>query len=144
LGLADVEKDRQARRDFANNAPFIYNAALDGDVQFFRDIGLAFKASARARRTMAPVELDFSILAYWFAGQLWLMTDEIGLEALLVYVKAANLRLRSPMLDAYIKARTRLKLRGYRAFSKSAPILAYRPKTKRYQYASGWTNLDPV
>jgi hypothetical protein len=35
-------------------APFVYNAALDGDVKFFQGIALALKGHARAKRFGAP------------------------------------------------------------------------------------------
>lgn len=125
-------------------APIVYNAALEGDVQFFRDIPLALRGYARARRFKKPPDLDFAILIYWFAGQLWLMTDVVGRNALLAYMKSANPPLNSVTLDAYKKARRRLKLKGYRAFAKRPPVLAYIPKTKKFDYAPSWTKLEPV
>jgi len=72
------------------------------------------------------------------------MTDEVGREALIAYMKACKTQGSNFSLSAYRKARLRLKLEGYRTFTKTSPVLGYDPKAKTYYYARGGTNLEPV
>ena len=56
----------------------ICRAACEGD--FFRKLVLAWRGYARGKRRGAS--LDFSLLTHWFAGLLWLMNAEVGVQAL--------------------------------------------------------------
>jgi hypothetical protein len=129
-----------------NQAAVIYRAACEGDADFFRNIGHAFRGHARARREGAPLDLDWCILSYWFAGLLWLMSAEVGSGALREYLKThSTTPSRSVVpIEAYRKVCSRLKLKGYKAFTTMPPVLDYLPKQKkRYQYRKDWTHLEP-
>jgi hypothetical protein len=117
-------------------AGVIYAAAHEGDVDFFRKMGLAFRARKRSTRGESSF-LAWNILRYWFAGLLWLMNPDAGSIALRQYTG------RVVSMDAYRKARERLGLKGYETFADSPPVLAYHPRKKAYAYAPSWTRLEP-
>src|SRR5260370_15731710 len=77
----------QPKEIFQKQAPVIYAAACEGDVDFFRNIGHALRGHRRARREGAPLDLDWCFVSYWFAGLLWLINAEAGSEALREYLK---------------------------------------------------------
>ena len=116
-------------------APIIYAAAREGDVDFFRNMGKAFRGHERSDRQSSF--LAWNILCYWFAGLLWLMDAEAGTKALNQYT-------REPVtVDAYRKACARMKLVGYKAFATLPPVIAYHPRRRAYAYAPAWTELEP-
>jgi hypothetical protein len=118
-----------------NMADVIYNAALQGDVKFFQNMGPAFRRHERSKR---DTSLAWCIVLYWFAGLLWLMDAEAGHRALISYLKeVGNARREIVTLDAYRKACSRLGLKGYKAFATQAPVLAYHPKQRAYEYRKG-------
>jgi hypothetical protein len=124
-----------------NMAAPIYEAACQGDVGFFRDMARALRRHERSKR---GTSLAWCIVLYWFAGLLWLMDAEAGLRALILYLKEIGTAPREIVtLDAYKKARSRLGLRGYKAFATQPPVLGYYPREARYGYREGWTHLEP-
>jgi hypothetical protein len=135
----------QPTETLQKHAAVIYAAACEGDADFFRNIGHAFRGHDRARREGAPLDLDWCILSYWFAGLLWLMNAEAGSRALREYLKthSTNPSRSVVPIAAYRKACSRFELKGYKAFATLPPVLAYHPKTKTYRYARGWTHLEP-
>jgi hypothetical protein len=143
--LAMLRLGDQPKETLQKQASLIYAAACEGDVDFFRNIGHAFRGHDRARREGAPLDLDWCILSYWFAGLLWLMSAEEGSRALCEYLKthSTNPSRSVVTIAAYTKVCSRLKLKGYKAFTRMPPVLAYYPKAKTYDYASGWTHLEP-
>ena len=64
-------------------AAVIYGAAWEGDVEFFKQLGLVLRDRHRTKRE--GTFLSYSILCYWFAGRLWLMGDKLGSGALSAY-----------------------------------------------------------
>jgi hypothetical protein len=128
-----------------NTAQVIHAAATEGDVEFFRRMSDSFKSHDRRKPDPAP--LVFCILQYRFAGLLWLMDSEAASRALAQYLKddrALSHSRRNVPYEAYKQARRRLKLKGYTAFAKKPPIVAYLPKTKAYRYNGNWaTILEP-
>jgi hypothetical protein len=113
-----------------NQAAIISGAAWEGDVEFFKQLGLVLKNRDRTKRE--GTFLSYSILCYWFAGRLWLMGDKVGSGALSEYTGSAITS------DAYRKARSRLGLEGYRGNVRAAPIVAFDPETKSYEYGCDW------
>jgi hypothetical protein len=135
----------QPKEILQNQAPIICALAREGDVDFFRRMGHAFRGHDRARRERAPVDLAWCIALYWFAGLLWLMDAEAGHRALILYLKDVGTAPREIVtLDAYKKACSRLRLKGYRAFATRPPVLGYYPKQKAYGYRKRWTHLEPA
>ena len=125
-----------------NTASVIHRAALQGDLNFFREIGYAFRSRDRTKPNPAPIE--GCVLNFWFAGLLWLMNAEVGAQALEHYVQTTRFGRLGVKFEAYKKVRSRLKLRGYRVFSSKPLITAYHPKQRRYVWASDWeTKLVP-
>jgi hypothetical protein len=88
--LAMLRIGDQPKETLQKQAPLIYAAACEGDVNFFRNIGNAFRGHDRARREGAPLDLHWCILSYWFAGLLWLMSAEVGSRALREYLKTRS------------------------------------------------------
>ena len=129
-----------------NNAIAFYRAAADGNVRFFKKIGLALRGRTRKRGSKNIFALDYSILVYWFAGHLWLMADDVAVMALLDYLRRQNTPRNVISEAAYTKARGQLKLKGYRAFTKTAPIIDYNDTNREdpYCYGPSWTKLAPV
>jgi hypothetical protein len=124
-----------------NMASVIYEAARQGDVEFFRAMARAFRRHERSKR---KTSLAWCIVLYWFAGLLWLMDAEAGHRALILYLKEADTAPREIVtLDAYKKACSRLGLKGYKAFATRSPVLGYYPKQRTYGYRKGWTHLEP-
>jgi hypothetical protein len=124
-----------------NMAGVIYEAARQGDVEFFREIARAFRQHKRSKR---KTSLAWCIVLFWFAGLLWLMDAEAGHRALISYLKeVGNAPREIVTVDAYRKACSRLGLRGYKAFVTQAPVLGYHPKQRAYEYRVGWTHLEP-
>jgi hypothetical protein len=143
-----IERLNQPRRDqqsviLKNTAQVIWNAAKEGDVDFFVRMAAAFRNADRHRPKEQP--LGGYIMQYWFSGLLWLMDNEAGSLALLAYLRASPKMGRSAVpIDAYKKARSRLGLSGYKTFTTRPPILAYLPKLRAYRYAPSWeTKLEP-
>jgi len=136
-----LSQDRKA--PLRNMASVIYNAALEGDDEFFRNMGSAFRKRGRRRPHDPPIRIY--LLQYWFSGLLWLMNDEAGSRALLVYLKTSPQTPRTQIpIHGYRKARKRLELKGYRAFATRPPIISYWPKQKTYHYTPDWgTKLEP-
>jgi hypothetical protein len=124
-----------------NTADVIHEAARQGDVEFFQNMRRAFRRHERSKR---KTSLAWCIVLYWFAGLLWLMDAEAGHRALISYLKEVdNVRREIVSLDAYKKARSRLRLKGYKAFATRPPVLGYHPKQRAYEYREGWTHLEP-
>ena len=125
-----------------NMADVIHEAARQGDVEFFQNMARAFRRHERSKR---ETSLAWCIVLYWFAGLLWLMDAETGHRALILYLtKIEGTAPREIVtLDAYKKARSRLGLRGYKAFATQPPVLGYYPREGEYGYREGWTHLEP-
>jgi hypothetical protein len=124
-----------------NMADVIHEAARQGDVEFFQNMGRAFRQHERSKR---KTSLAWCIVLYWFAGLLWLMDAEAGHRALISYLKeVGNAPREIVSLDGYKKACSRLRLKGYKAFATRPAVLGYNPKQKTYRYREGWTNLEP-
>jgi hypothetical protein len=125
-----------------NMAAPIYEAARQGDVKFFQNMAHALRQHERSKR---KTSLAWCIVLYWFAGLLWLMDAETGHRALILYLtKIEGTAPREIVtLDAYKKARSRLGLRGYKAFATQPPVLGYYPREGEYGYREGWTHLEP-
>jgi hypothetical protein len=143
--LAMLRHGDQPKDVLQKQAAIIYAAASEGDVDFFRNIGHAFRGHDRARREGAPLDLDWCILSYWFAGLLWLMNAEVGSRALREYLKTHSTTDSRSVVSvaAYRQACSRLGLKGYKAFATMPPVVGYWPKQKTYQYYKGWTHLEP-
>lgn len=125
-----------------NTASVIHRAALQGDLNFFREIGYAFRSRDRTKPNPAPIE--GCVLNFWFSGLLWLMNAEVGAQALEHYVQTTRFGRSVVRFEAYKKARSHLKLRGYRCFSPKPLITAYHPKQRNYVWATDWeTKLEP-
>src|SRR5262249_25318013 len=108
-----------------------------GNFQFFENMFKARRSRTRARNLGRAPEIDFAVLCFWFAGHLWLMTDDVGSHALRQYLKSSGTPREGISAESYKKARRKLKLKGYRAFTRKAPV-RYDPATKRYSYRTGW------
>jgi hypothetical protein len=130
--LASLRLSNRADEILRNRATVI--GLSKDDPQFLKKIRLA-QRSGRRRKGEGGFT-SYSILCYWFAGLLWLMSDETGFLAFRQYTG------KRVTIDAYRQARYRLGLKGYRGRVKTPPVVAYHPKNKRYQYGSSWTKLE--
>jgi hypothetical protein len=124
-----------------NMADVIHEAARQGDVKFSQNMRRALRQNERSKR---ETSLAWCIVLYWFAGLLWLMDAEAGHRALISYlIEVGNAPRKIVRLDAYKKACSRLRLKGYKAFATQPPVLAYHPKQRAYAYRERWTHLEP-
>jgi hypothetical protein len=129
--LALLRHASDPERTLKSQAAIIHGAAGEGDVEFFKQLGLLLRNHPRMKREGSF--LSYSILCYWFAGRLWLMGDKVGSRALSAYTGS------TVTSDAYRKTRSRgLSLDGYRRYVKSAPIVGFDPERKSYQYRCNW------
>ena len=116
------------------HADTIMAAAREGDVAFFHQIGLAL--TSRARRKPDATSLSWDMLPHWFAGLLWLMNAETGIQALRAYTG------RRYSVENYRRTARRLGLKDYPGNTRSPPIIAYHPKTRRYVCSASWTHME--
>ena len=83
----------------------------------------------RKRTKRESAFLAYSVLCYWFAGQLWLMNAKAGADALRAYTGEEITKI------AYWQACRRLGLSGYKDRMRNPPVLGYDPETGSYEYA---------
>jgi hypothetical protein len=121
------------RPDFILRRRAIVIALSKGDPEFLKKIRLASR-SGKGRKGGGAF-LSYSILCYWFPGQLWLMNEEAGYNALRAYTGNEITK------SAYRKACSRLDLKGYKHRMRD-PAVSYDPKTGSYLYAPKWTKME--
>jgi hypothetical protein len=136
FALAMLRLTGQAEVTLRNQAAVIYDAACEGDVEFFKNICKALRSRSRTEERERAF-LPYNILCYWFAGLLWLMNDKPGWAALYAYTG------KHIQKAAYRKARERLGLNGNRDRVKASPVLEYDPQMKIYKYGPGWPRMEP-
>ena len=134
--LAMLRLSGEPEETVKNQAGVIHAAASAGDIEFFKQFGLALRSASRAKRQGAI--LAYSILCYWFAGLLWLMNDKAGWAALCDYTRRKDIT-----KAAYRKACHRLGLKGYKDRMRRPAVLYYDPVTGTYKYGSAWTRMEP-
>jgi len=112
--LASLRWSEQPEEILRKRATVVRVAAMQGDVRFFEQLGQVLINRERTKREDAF--LGYSILLYWFAGNLWLMNEKAGAAALCAYTK------RDITKAAYRSACRRLGLKGHRDRMRHPPF----------------------
>jgi len=137
--LAALRRSDNPSETLRKRAAEIYAAACEGDVEFLKQINLAFKS--RSRRAEAEADrsfLAYNVLSYWFAGLLWLMNNKAGWLALCEYTKRKDIT-----KDAYRQTCRRLGLNGYKNRTRKPAVFYYDAGTQTYKYGPEWTQMEP-
>jgi hypothetical protein len=126
--LASLRLSERPDKILRKRATEIAVATAQGDVEFLKQLGRVL--INRSRTKGRDAFLSYSILLYWFAGQLWLMNAKMGTAALCAYTDKEITK------TAYRQACRRLGLKGYKDRMRHPPVLGYDAVTGSYQYAA--------